>query len=168
MKTFYDEISKLKETERRGWKRNGVQGRIESDAEHTFSMTMLALDIMSHNDFKLDKLKVLKMISYHELCEIDAGDVTPFDNVTSEEKFEKEYACIKRLSEEYNMPEIESLWLEFEECKTPEAIFVKHLDKFDAIQQAKVYSDKQNRPDIYEEFVTYSKKDADTFKELKF
>lgn len=168
MKTFYKEISELKNIERRGWKRSNVKGRLESDAEHTFSMIMLALDIMSHNDLKLDELKVLKMISYHELCEIDAGDTTPFDNVTHEEKFNKEYSCIKRLSEQYNMPEIEKLWLEFEECKTPEAQFVKHLDKFDAILQAKNYADSQNRQDIYEDFLNHNKVDADAFNDLKF
>lgn len=168
MKTFYEEICKLKKIERRGWKRCNVKGRIESDAEHTFSMIMLAIDIMHHNKMDLDELKVLKMISYHELCEIDAGDTTPFDNVTPEEKYRKEYACIKRLSAEYEMPEMEELWLEYEDSKTPEAKFVKHLDKFDAIMQAKIYSDAQNRPDIYEDFYTQGRTDADAFKDLKF
>lgn len=168
MKSFYEEICKLKEIERRGWMRCKVKGRLESDAEHTFSMIMLAIDIMRHNKMNLDELKVLKMIAYHELCEIDAGDTTPFDNVTAEEKFEKEYACIKRLSAEYDMPEMEKLWLEYKDFKTPEAKFVKHLDKFDAIMQSKIYSDKQDRPDIYEDFYTRSKSDADFFDDFKF
>lgn len=168
METFYKEISKLKELERRGWKRCNVEGRIESDAEHTFSMIMLALDIMNHNKTDLDELKVLKLIAYHELCEIDAGDVTPYDNISPEEKYEKEYECIKRLSKDYDMPEIESYWLEYKELKTPEAKFVKHLDKFDAIMQSKIYSDKQDRPDIYEDFYTRSKSDADFFDDFKF
>ena len=44
----------------------------------------------------------------------------------------------KRLSATYNMPEIEELWLEFERCETKEARFVKKIDRYDAIMQAKI------------------------------
>lgn len=168
METFYKEISKLKELERRGWKRCNVEGRIESDAEHTFSMIMLALDIMNHNKTDLDELKVLKLIAYHELCEIDAGDVTPYDNIPPKEKYIKEYECIKRLSKKYDMPEIESYWLEYKELKTPEAKFVKALDKLDAIKQAEIYSLSQNRPDIYQEFYSSSIATIESLKDYKY
>ena len=50
--TFYEEIAKLKTTLRKGWlMRNvGEFARVESDAEHTFSMMMLALEIMSREN----------------------------------------------------------------------------------------------------------------------
>ena len=119
--TFYEEIAKLKTTLRKGWlMRNvGEHTRVENDGEHTFSMMMLALEFMSKEKTELDQQKVLKMIAYHELCEIDAGDTTPFDNVTKEEKYKRELKCIERLASEYNMPEIKELWLEFEENTTP-------------------------------------------------
>ena len=50
--------------------------------------------------------------------------------ITKKEKYEKEYACVKRIAEQYEMPEILELWKEFEENITPEAQFVKKLDKF--------------------------------------
>lgn len=151
--TFYEEIAKLKTTLRKGWlMRNvGEFARVESDAEHTFSMMMLALEIMSKEKTNLDQLKVLKMIAYHELGEIDFGDITPFDNVPKEEKHKKELACVERLASEYNMPEIKELWLEYEENSTPEAKFVKEIDKYDAVMQSKVYS-KTLGDDIYNEF----------------
>ena len=52
------------------------------------------------------------------------------------------------------MPEILELWLEFEENKTPEAEFVKRLDKFDCVLQSKVYSDLYDKPELFEEFKT--------------
>lgn len=156
MKKLFDEIFKLKNVLRRGWTMREVPNRTESDAEHCFSMIMLALEIMAKNkELKsLDQLKVLKMIAYHELGEIDAGDITIVDNVPKEVKYKNELECVKRISEEYEMPEILELWLEFEENKTPEAEFVKRLDKFDCVLQSKVYSDLYNKPELYEEFKT--------------
>ncbi len=152
MTKLFDEIFKMKNLLRRGWTIREIPNRTESDAEHCYSMIMLALEIMTKNDLKLDQLKVLKMIAYHEIGEIDVGDFTPIDKVSRQEKYEKEYACVKRIAEEYEMPEILILWQEFEENKTPEAQFVKKLDKFDCVLQSKVYSEIYNRPELFEEF----------------
>ncbi len=157
MQKFYSEIVKLKTTIRRGWELRNFKGRLESDAEHTFSMLMLALDILAKNDLQLNQLKVLKMVAYHELCEIDAMDVTPADNVPADVKFNNEYAGIQRLTKDLNLPELEEIWLEFEENKTPEAQFVKALDKLDCIMQATHYSTEQNRPEVLEEFLSNPK-----------
>lgn len=54
------------------------------------------------------------------------------------------------------MPEILTLWQEFEEGKTPEAQFVKEMDKLDAIMQSKIYVDSENRQDVFEVFKNYS------------
>lgn len=166
-KSFYNEIFKLKQIVRSGWKQRNVSGRLESDAEHSFSMIILALNLMSKNDLGLDELKVLKLVAFHELCEIDAGDFTPRDKISKEEKFNKEYACIQRLSKEYNYPELEEIWLEFEKGETKEAQFAKHLDKYDAILQSKIYSEQENDFTIYEEFYNHSKEMADRMEKLK-
>ena len=152
MTRLFDEVFKMKNLLRRGWILRNIPNRTESDAEHCYSMIMLALEIMFKNDLKLDELKVLKMIAYHELGEIDTGDYTPVDNVPKQVKYEKELQGVKRIAEEYQMPEILELWLEFEENKTPEAQFVKELDKFDCVLQSKVYSEIYDRPELFEEF----------------
>lgn len=167
MTKLFDEIFKMKNLLRRGWTLREIPNRTESDAEHCYSMLMLALEIMSKNDLKLDQLKVIKMIAYHELGEIDAGDFTPVDGVTKQEKYEKELACVKRIAEEYEMPEILELWQEFEENKTPEAIFVKKLDKFDCVLQSKVYSELYDRPELFEEFKSNGKDYYYDMKKLK-
>lgn len=167
MTKLFDEVFKLKNLLRRGWILREIPNRTESDAEHCYSMTMLALEIMSKNDLKLDQLKVLKMIAYHELGEIDAGDSTIVDNVPKEVKYQKEYAGVKRIAEEYEMPEILELWLEFEENKTAEAQFVKKLDKFDCVLQSKIYSEKYDKPELFEEFKSNSKEYYSDMKKLK-
>lgn len=129
---------------------------------------LLALELMHKNNLHIDELKVLKMVAFHELCEIDAGDVTPVDNVDKKMKYEK-LRAIERISSEYDMPEIKELWLEFEENQTPEAQFVKKLDKFDAVMQAKIYSEKGlAKPEVYDEFYQNSKKIVDEISSLKF
>ncbi len=167
MAKLFDEVFKMKNLLRRGWTIREVPNRTESDAEHCYSMIMLALELMSKNDLKLDELKVLKMIAYHEIGEIDAGDFTPVDNITRKEKYEKEYIGVKRISDQYEMPEILALWEEFEENKTPEAQFVKKLDKFDCVLQSKVYSEMYNKPELFEEFKSNGKEYYEHMKKLK-
>lgn len=166
---FYEELFKLKNILRRGWIKREVNGRIESDAEHSMSMILMALAFMSKNDLNLDQYKVVKMIAFHELCEIDAGDVIPSDNIDTKTKYQNEHKCIMRLAKDYNMPEIEKLWVEFEENKTPEAQFVKKLDKYDSVLQAQEY-EKNHFTDnqIYEEFRNCYKQISDEFSSLNF
>ena len=167
---FYNEICKLKQVLRRGWIIKNVPGRIESDAEHCFSMQMLALEIMAKNDLKLDQLKVLKMIAYHELGEIEVGDITIHDGVSIEDKYKMELAAIEKLSKQAKMPEIKELWLEYEENKTPEAQFVKLIDAYDAVLYSKIYKDNLDLPKTFEEFSVFYKekyKKGEKFKRSK-
>ena len=161
MTKLYEEIIKLKTLLRKGWLICGVSdsktGRNESDAEHVFAMALLAIEVMRRENLQLDEAKVLKMVLYHELCEIDAGDHTPFCNITPEEKYRKELAGVERIASECDMPEILELWLEFEENKTPEAKFVKRIDKLEAIKQSQVYSRQIENNDLFYEFYSQSK-----------
>ena len=157
---FFEEIFKLKNLLRKGWQVTDCWrevGRAESDAEHIFSCAILALYIMEKENLKLDHEKVLKLLLVHELCEIDAGDHTPLDDINSDEKFRLEYAGIQRLADDYGMDWMEELWLEFEEKKTPEAVFAKMIDKLECIMQSKIYSKTSNNPALYDEFYERSK-----------
>ena len=87
--TFYMQAIKLKNVIRSGWKRWDIDSkRVESIAEHIYGTMMLAIAIHSeldeYKDVNLDK--VLKILAIHEMEEIRIGDITPFDNVTDEEK----------------------------------------------------------------------------------
>ncbi len=153
MSNFYDEIFKLKNLIRRGWQlRIFNRERLESDAEHTFSCCLLALKIIEDRKLELNTEKVLKILLFHELGEIDVGDITPVDNISKEEKYNKEKIAIERISKVFEMPEIIELWLEFEENKTKEAKFCKMIDKLDAVMQSKVYSSEQNESEPFNEF----------------
>jgi putative hydrolase of HD superfamily len=142
---FYLLATQLKYKIRSGWDKfhwNVSKERIESIAEHVYGTCILALSIDSEFEINLDIGRVIKMLVLHELGEVVIGDITPFDNVTSEEKMEKEHEAIKEvLGNLVKKEEYFALLLEFDERKTKESIFAYHCDKLEADIQAKVYQD---------------------------
>ena len=130
---------------RSGWDEthwNVSKERLESIAEHVYGTCILALSIDSEFETNLDINKVVKMLVIHELGEVVIGDITPFDNITPEEKMEKEHEAIKEvLGDLIKKDEFYSLLLEFDDKKTKEAVFAHHCDKLEADIQAKVYQD---------------------------
>lgn len=142
---FYLLATSLKYKIRSGWDEthwNVSKERIESIAEHVYGTCILALSIDSEFETNLDINKVVKMLVIHELGEVVIGDITPFDNITPEEKMEKEHEAIKEvLGDLIKKDEFYSLLLEFDDKETKEAVFAHHCDKLEADIQAKVYQD---------------------------
>ena len=142
---FYLLATKLKYKIRSGWDKthwNVSKERIESIAEHVYGTCILALSIDSEFETDLDINKVIKMLVLHELGEVIIGDITPFDNITTEEKMKREHEAMKEvIGDLVNHEEFLSLLFEFDEKKTKEAIFAYHCDKLEADIQAKVYQD---------------------------
>ena len=142
---FYLLATQLKYKIRSGWNEthwNVSKERLESIAEHVYGTCILALSIDSEFKTNLDINKVVKMLVIHELGEVVIGDITPFDNITPEEKMKKEHEAIKEvLGDLIKKDEFYSLLLEFDDKKTKEAIFAHHCDKLEADIQAKVYQD---------------------------
>ena len=68
-------INKLKFVERR----NSVGERKESPAEHSWSCLIIADYFIDKIKQKLDKLKVYNLLIYHDLVEIESGDI-PIDS----------------------------------------------------------------------------------------
>jgi len=161
---FYLLATQLKYKIRSGWNEthwNVSKERIESIAEHIYGTCILALSIDSEFETHLDIGKVIKMLVLHELGEVVIGDITPFDNITPEEKMQNEHAAIKEvLGDLIKKEEYFALLMEFDERKTREAIFAYHCDKLDADIQAKVYQDMgcQNPLDKQENNVVFKSK----------
>ena len=137
--------TQLKYKIRSGWDKshwNVSKDRVESIAEHVYGTCILALSIDSEFKTNLDINKVIKMLVLHELGEVIIGDITPFDNITPEEKMKKEHEAMREvIGDLVNQEEFLSLLFEFDEKKTKEAIFAHHCDKLEADIQAKVYQD---------------------------
>jgi 5'-deoxynucleotidase YfbR-like HD superfamily hydrolase len=71
------------------------------------------------------------MALIHDLCEIDAGDVSVYDSVARAAKAQAERDCISRLAASGLAigPEIEALWLEYEAQQSVESRWVRVLDR---------------------------------------
>ncbi len=142
---FYLLATQLKYKIRSGWDEthwNVNKERLESIAEHVYGTCILAISIDSEFETCLNINKVIKMIAIHEIGEVVIGDITPFDNITHEEKIKIEHKAMKDvLGDLIKKDELYSLLLEFDNQKTKEAIFAHHCDKMEADIQAKVYQD---------------------------
>jgi putative hydrolase of HD superfamily len=132
-------IGNLKRTKRQGWLNNSIK-EAESIADHMHRMGIISMAI---TDTSINKDKLVKMALVHDLAEAIIGDITPDDKVSKEKKFELEYGGIKTFIEQLKgssfSKDIESLWLEYEQGTTPEAILCKDIDKYEMIMQAFEY-----------------------------
>ncbi len=141
MVEIFFEFAQLKNLYRQGWLKRGVKERdCESVAEHSFSMALLAYAIAEEYRPDLDSAKVMKLGLFHDLGEIYAGDITPVDGVSEEEKARRELEGVRRVfSKLKNGEKYVNIWIEYERGESPEAKFAKQADKLETALQAGLY-----------------------------
>jgi 5'-deoxynucleotidase YfbR-like HD superfamily hydrolase len=134
---FILELDKLKQVFR-----NTITdfARKESTAEHSWSVAMIVLVLLSElkKEFpQFDELKTLKLALIHDIVEIYAGDIIAFDLTARKEKEQIEIAALHQLMAIY--PEfgrqLHDLWLEFEKRESLEAQIAKAADSICPIFQ---------------------------------
>jgi putative hydrolases of HD superfamily len=131
---FCAEVEKLKHVARQIWVPD--HSRQENDAEHSWHMAMMLLVFDKELPATLDRLKTLKLILTHDLCEIYAGDTFAFDEEGKKTKQARELAAAKKLF--VQLPpdlsgEFLALFDEFEANETLEAYYANAFDKLHAI-----------------------------------
>ncbi|MBU1045635.1 HD domain-containing protein [Patescibacteria group bacterium] len=166
---FLNEVGRLKSLKRTGWVLRRVK-KPESVAQHTFQMTIMSWVLGKIKG--LDTDRIVKIALVHDLCEVYAGDQTPYDPILVADKEvvrklvekaprvpkaqriewlfkkrEKEWKAIVELTS--NLPkilqkEMISLWLDCEEGLTKEGRFVSQVDKLVNLFQAIEYWKKDN------------------------
>ena len=148
---FYLLAAQLKYKIRTGWDEHhwNVKGEKEKVAEHVYGTCILAIALDSEFDLGINLNKVLKMLAIHEIGEVLIGDITPFDNITVEEKKAMEHkAMADILGDLCKKEEMLDLLMEFDEHKTKESQFAYLCDKIEADIQAKVYQDTGRQHDL--------------------
>ena len=113
------------------------EGRHESTAEHSWRLALLALALAGERP-GLDSERVLGMCLIHDLGEAYEGDIPAVEQTDPAAKAATERSAVDRLTAllpEAAARRIRSLWEEYEECRTPEARWVKALDKAETILQ---------------------------------
>lgn len=167
---FFIEVGKLKRKFRKGWLIHGIKNS-ESTAEHIFRMTIIAW-VLGKNK-KLNMEKVIKIALTHDLCEVYAPDMTPYDPLLPKDrkkameilkkwpkftpslkikkyknKYKIELLALKRLVSKLPLhlrKEILNLWLEFEKGLSKEGRFVKQVDKVENLLQGLEYWKKHGK-----------------------
>ena len=124
----------LKSVTRTAW---SSTGRRESTAEHSWRLALLAAVFLEEFP-ELDKQRVLLMALIHDMGEVYTGDISANSEFSSREKEQAERHDIQevfgKLPKEQGDFYI-SLWEEYSGEETPEARFVKALDKGETILQ---------------------------------
>jgi putative hydrolase of HD superfamily len=129
---FIVAIDALKNVQRRNY--NADDSRRENTAEHSWQIIILAQILFPYakNRADIDLLRVIRMLSIHDLVEIEAGDTFIFDEAAMVGKFEREKLSAQNIFGILDEPirsEFFNLWLEFEEEQTPNAIFACAIDR---------------------------------------
>ncbi|MBO6281970.1 MAG: HD domain-containing protein [Alphaproteobacteria bacterium] len=145
-----DILGKMKSLKRTGWVCRHVRNP-ESDADHSYSLAILALLLAPKN---LDLLKCLKLALVHDMAEVFCGDYMP-GTIDPAEKNKKECAAFEHIAESLNRPDFIDLFNEFEAETTPESKFMKALDRVDNIVTASYYQKEQGIK-LVEEFTQSS------------
>ena len=137
----YFEFSHLKQIYRQGWLfRNIPTEHCESVAEHSFGVGVLAMILADSFFPELNISKVVRMALIHDVGEVYAGDIIPGNHISTAEKHKLEQdSIIKIFTHLPNGNDYIALWEEFECCSSPEAQFVRQIDKLEMALQASVY-----------------------------
>lgn len=107
-------------------------GRTENDAEHSWSLSLVACALAPHVDAALDPGKIAQFATVHDLVEVYAGDTSNFaDESEKAGKEGREQAALARLQQELTtFPWIVRSVEAYERQDSEEARFVKSVDKF--------------------------------------
>jgi 5'-deoxynucleotidase YfbR-like HD superfamily hydrolase len=125
-------------------------GRYENDAEHSWSVALMASALAPQVDASLDVGKVCQFATVHDLVEVYAGDTSNFADASKKAtKDQREEDALRRLRTELtHLPWITETIEAYEAQNSPEARFVKSVDKiipllFDYIEEGLFY--KENK-----------------------
>jgi putative hydrolase of HD superfamily len=145
---FLEETNKLKQIKRTGWVERGVK-EPESVADHSFKVALQAAFLGEGLNIE----KLLKMAIIHDLAKSQAGDMISKEawpaggTVTKKEKCRLEKDAMEKILGLLNAEmkrEFMGLWLELQEEKTGEAVFLKSLCRLETILQAVEYRKQGN------------------------
>lgn len=106
--------------------------RKENSAEHSWQVILSAIIFAEHSNNKIDLLKVIKMLTIHDIVEIDVGDVLHYEKNNVKNLFEKELMAAKRIFGILDLQqenELINLWIEFEKRETLEAKYATAIDR---------------------------------------
>ena len=156
--SFFHKLGELKAIKRSGWVRCDIP-KPESVADHSFRCAFMAMVLGDILD--VDSERLIKMALIHDIAEVVAGDITPHDGVTREEKSRIEERGLEELLKGIkNSDHYIDLWREYEEGESMEARLVQNIDRLEMAMQAVEYQNKYSNNNL-SEFITNAKEQID-------
>ncbi|XP_053972809.1 5'-deoxynucleotidase HDDC2 isoform X2 [Hylaeus anthracinus] len=151
LQEFMELLGRLKHMKRTGWVIRNISDP-ETIAGHMYRMAMLSF--LVDNKDNLDKVKIMQMALIHDLAECIVGDITPHDGIPPDVKHRLEDEAMEDICKLLGDkgPMILEMFREYEKQESPEAKYVKDLDRLDLIMQAYEYEKRDNVPGALEEF----------------
>jgi putative hydrolase of HD superfamily len=152
---FWQYASELKREQRKGWQKR-VEGRVESVADHSFAVALLALYEGERRGYDLER--ILKLALIHDLEEAIIGDLTPQDKArrgSTKVKKDREIAIRELMSKlpSKSRASYRKLWTDLRVKGSREARLVHQLDKLEMAFQAHQYGKRTGQGkmrDFYE------------------
>lgn len=152
---FSEIIGKLKVTKRSGWVSQVGIDKPESVADHSLRCAILAMCIGDLT--KADTEKLVRMLLLHDIQEALTGDydLKAKNNVGISNVMARERVAVRDILS--LLPaELErrylSIWEEFEDQSTLEAVLARDIDKIEMVMQAVEYEKEGYDPDKLETF----------------
>lgn len=158
---FLQAVGRLKDIQRRGILLYGLK-KADSATDHTFRLVVMAW--LFGNRRRLNLSKAFKLALVHDLCKVYTGDITPYEGLLAKndkdghklawrwrrltlaekqkrfkQKFRKEKAAMQKLTKILPSDlkkDFMDIWLEYQECHSPEAKFVAQLDRIENLLEA--------------------------------
>lgn len=123
-------------------------------------MYRMAMITLMCTDASLDRSKLVKIALVHDLAEAIVGDITPMDRIPKAEKARRELAAMETICSQLvprsHAPrgeEIMALFREYEDKATPEARYVKDVDKYELVLQTFEYERRHEGAKKLDSFV---------------
>ncbi|MCI6857985.1 MAG: HD domain-containing protein [Eubacterium sp.] len=131
---FIREMDKEKLIARQTYLANGE--RKENDAEHAWHLALMTILLSEYANEKIDVLKTVTMVLFHDVVEIDAGDTYAYDEEGKKTQADREQKAAARL---YGLlpkdqgEKLKAIWEEFEARETPESRFAHAMDNLQPV-----------------------------------
>ena len=106
--------------------------RQENSAEHSWHLALAAVTLAEYAPDGTDLVHALRLVTVHDLVEIDAGDTFAYDPAQSQSKDARELAAADRI---FGLlppdlgAQFRGWWNEFEAMQTPSSRFANALDR---------------------------------------
>jgi putative hydrolase of HD superfamily len=168
---FFIEAQKLNKMPKKGWILIGIKDP-ETISNHTFRLAIMAWVLgKGKTDLKIERLIIMALV--HDLCEVYAGDMTPYDSILPKdkkkwpelfdrwprfsqtekikrflEKNKREYKALLKLVSKLPSEakeEILGLWLDYQQGLSRFGRFVKQLNRMETLLQALEYAKATKR-----------------------